>query len=178
MNRNSMIWAVPAVFLALAVVFAVILFDGGGRDEIPSALIGKPAPVTAAEIPRMAGGSLPAADLIAGPALVNFFSSWCVPCKAEHPLLMDLAARDLAPIYGVVFKDKRAAIEGMLNQGGDPYDQVLMDPNSRLALDFGVAGVPETFVIDAQGIIRFKHSGPLTEDIVDTQVVPLLEGRS
>ncbi len=112
--------------------------------------------------------------------LVNFFASWCVPCRLEHPLLMGLAAETKVPLYGIAYKDKPADTAQYLAQLGDPYARVGLDQAGRVGIDFGVYGVPETYVIDKEGRIRLRLVGPLTAEIVARELRPLIEelGRS
>jgi cytochrome c biogenesis protein CcmG/thiol:disulfide interchange protein DsbE len=117
-----------------------------------------------------------ALDALKGhPAVINFFASWCVPCRIEHPLLMRLAEQDHLPLYGVAYKDKPEDSAKLLATYGDPYRQVGIDRNGRVGLDFGVYGVPETYVLDSAGRIRKRFVGPLTADVVDKELLPLLK---
>lgn len=147
-----------AVFAGLAALFAVQLTSGRDVSEIPSALIGRAAPAT----PLPALGERPPFDPAAleGPALVNVFASWCAPCRAEHPVLMALS-RDL-PVHGIAYKDEPAASAAFLTELGDPYTSVGVDRTGRAGLEWGVAGVPETFLLDAQGRVVERITGPIT----------------
>ena len=142
--------------------------------EVPSPLIGKPAP--AAELALLHApdqlGQLGSAS--GKPLIVNFWASWCTPCLVEHPLLMALAARGDVQIIGVNYKDEIGDARRWLQRHGDPFDTVLRDPQGRAGLDWGVYGVPETFVLDAQGVIRHKHIGPLTDAAWSQELAPLL----
>ncbi len=162
-----------AAFLALAVILAV----GLKRDprEVPSPLIGKPAPGFA--LPRLDDPSktIRLEDLRGKVWILNVWASWCVACRVEHPLLMEFAKKGLAPIYGLDYKDERADAMAWLARFGNPYDASLVDADGRVGIDFGVYGVPETFVIDRDGIIRLKHIGPLTPDVLATKIEPLLK---
>jgi len=170
------------VFAALAGLFFYAL-QTGDPSRLPSALIGKPVPDFA--LPPLDGlkaadgatmGSFTAADLKQGePTIVNVFASWCVPCLEEHPLLMALARRDDLRIYGINYKDNPASARRFLGRHGNPYTRVGTDTTGRTAIDFGVYGVPETFVISADGKIAFRHVGPLTEEAVRTDILPLLD---
>jgi cytochrome c biogenesis protein CcmG/thiol:disulfide interchange protein DsbE len=144
---------------------------------VPSALIGKAPPDFA--LPPLEGADRPAlaaADLRGGarPVLVNFFASWCVPCVIEHPQLMRLA-KDGVPVLGVAYKDKPADALGFLRKHGTPYAKLGVDQPGRVAIDWGLYGVPETYLIDRGGIIRWRWAGPMTEDTLRQDLLPLLK---
>ena len=151
------------VFLTIVVFLAV----GLNRDPrlVPSPLIGKPAPAFDLPALRDADRRLTLADIKGRPVLLNVWATWCGACRAEHPFLMELARRGEVAIYGVNYRDERNAAIAWLGQLGDPYDASIYDPNGVLALDLGVYGAPETFVLDAQGVITYKHVGPLTPEV-------------
>ena len=107
--------------------------------------------------------------------ILNVWASWCVACREEHPLLMAFAKKGLVPIYGLDYKDERADAIAWLARFGNPYDASLVDADGRVGIDFGVYGVPETFVIDRDGVIRLKHIGPLTPDVLANKIEPLLK---
>lgn len=164
----------PVVVLAAMVaLFAYNI----GRDptRVPSPLIGKPAP--AFDLATLAGTPtrMTVADLKGHPAVVNFFASWCVACKIEHPYLLQLARQDHVAIVGVDYKDDDTALRQWLEQHGDPYQTILLDHDGRMGIDWGVYGVPETFVLDAAGVIRYKQIGPMTPDDWRRHVQPLLQ---
>jgi cytochrome c biogenesis protein CcmG, thiol:disulfide interchange protein DsbE len=163
-----------AVFLVVAGYFALALQSGRDPSLLPSALIDKPAPnFTLAGFDGKDGLSR---DALKGRvALVNFFASWCVPCRAEAPLLMRLAAEEHVPLYGIAYKDKPEDARRYLEQFGDPYRRVGLDENGRTAIDFGVYGVPETYLIDRNGHIRYRFVGPLTAEAVKTELEPRLK---
>ncbi len=160
------------VFLAMA----VFLYVGLSRDprDVPSPLVGKPAPEfsvpTLHDESRLVGRK----DMLGKPWVLNVWASWCQPCREEHPLLVDYAKRARVPIVGLHYKDTRQAGARWLQQLGNPYTVTLFDGDGRVGIDFGVYGVPETYVIDAQGLIRLKHKGALTPDVMRTQIEPLL----
>lgn len=160
-----------ALFVGLAVFFAI----GLTRDPsiLPSELIDRPLPEF--EIETLSGDPITDRDLLGEPALVNVFGSWCVACLSEHPLFMELAEDPSFVMIGVNWRDAREDAERWLTRYGDPYDTILFDPDSRLAIDLGVTGAPETFVIDARGRIRYKHTGIVTEDVWTNRLEPLLQ---
>ena len=149
---------------------------GLGRDPklVPSPFIGKPVPDFA--LPPVKGRSLglAAGDLKGEVSLVNVFASWCVACREEHPLLIRLKARGTVPIHGLNYKDKPDDAEGWLMSMGDPYTRTGADIDGRVAIDWGVYGVPETFVVDARGRIAFKQVGPITPETLDGTILPLV----
>ena len=155
-----------AVFAALAAVLAVYLWQvgpGGKRiDALPSALVDKPA--SPFELKPLEGVNVPgfsAADLKGHVTLINFFASWCVPCRAEHPALMRLAREGVA-VWGVSYKDKPEDARRFLADLGMPYQRLGVDAEGRTFIDFGAYGVPETFIVDAEGRVRFRMPGPIT----------------
>ncbi len=163
-----------ALFLAVAGYFVLALNPDRDPNLLPSALIDKPAPQFAlAGFPGDAGLKL---DTLKGQvALVNFFASWCEPCRDEHAVLMRLVADGKIPLYGIAYKDKPADAQHFLKEFGDPYRSVGLDESGRTAIDFGVYGVPETYVVDREGRIRLRYVGPLTERDVARQLLPLLK---
>ncbi len=166
-------------FIAPLALFAVLLgFLAVGLKldprEVPSPLIGKPAPTF--ELARLDDPSLRIGkqDLAGKVWMLNVWASWCVACRDEHPLLVEFARRNLVPIYGLDYKDERADALSWLSRMGNPYVASISDTKGLVGIDFGVYGVPETFVIDKQGVIRFKHIGPLTPEVLKDQVEPLI----
>lgn len=160
------------VFAGLVVLLAV----GLNRDprQVPSPLIDKPAPVF--RLPRLDAPqqSLSPTDLRGQVWLLNVWASWCVACRQEHPLLVDLAKTGVVPVYGLNYKDKRDAALGWLAQFGNPYTQSLSDSDGLVGIDYGVYGVPETFVIDQTGVIRHKQIGPVTPEALRDAILPLV----
>ena len=155
-----------AVFAALVAVFAVYLWQigPGGKQiaELPSVMIDKPAPTFA--LKPLEGAGLPgfANDELKGHiTLVNFFASWCVPCRVEHPVLMRLA-KEGVQIWGIAYKDKKEDALRFLAENGTPYQRIGVDDIGRTFIDFGAYGVPETFIIDAEGRIRYREAGPIS----------------
>jgi len=175
-RRRLLFILVPATFGVLAAVLAWQLVTGK-PTEIPSALIDKSIPQFELEpIPGWDQG-LSSADIAeGGVALVNVFASWCGPCRVEHPLLMDIAAQDILPVWGLNYKDQPKDAARWLQQLGDPYTQIGSDLSGRVGIDWGVYGVPETFVIDRQGRIVYKHIGVLTQFDWDKKILPLIKG--
>lgn len=165
-------------FLPLAIFFALLafLYVGLGLNprEIPSALIGKPA--APFKLPQLhePTKTLSPADLKGQVWLMNVWGSWCVSCQYEHPHLNALAKQQLLPIVGFNWKDEPAAAKKWLRKHGDPYSVSVSDLDGRVAIDYGVYGAPETFVIDKAGIIRFKFTGPVDAVIVKEKLLPLV----
>lgn len=143
--------------------------------ELPSPLIGKAAPEFRLTQLHAADRSLAPADLRGEVWLLNVWASWCGSCRAEHPLLLDLAQRKAVTIVGLDYKDERDAGQSWLARNGDPYRLSAFDADGRAGMDYGVYGVPETFVIDRAGIIRYKHIGPLTDAILNEKILPLVK---
>ena len=142
--------------------------------EIPSPLIGRPAPAFSLPQLRNPGAVINAADLKGQVWLLNVFASWCTPCLEEHPYLVDLAKSGVVPVYGLNYKDRHEAALKWLDKHGDPYAAIVVDAEGRTGIEYGVYGVPETFVIDKLGVIRFKHIGPLTPDVLDDEILPMI----
>lgn len=143
---------------------------------VPSMLIGKPLPTFSLPgQPPSAGFSAADVGAVGRPLLVNFFASWCVPCVEEAPTLMALKQQGV-PIYGIAYKDKTDATASFLKQHGDPYARVARDDAGRTAIDFGLYGVPETYLIDKQGIVRWRWAGALSDDVTKQSLIPLLRG--
>jgi cytochrome c biogenesis protein CcmG, thiol:disulfide interchange protein DsbE len=170
-----------AVFAAIALFFAIAL-RGGDPSKIPSMLIGKPAPQTAfPALDELAADGKPvpgftSADLAKGNVtVVNFWASWCAQCIEEHPLLEKLTGATGASLYGVNYKDSAAAARRYLGRFGNPYAAIGVDSIGRSAIDWGVYGMPETFVIDGKGTIVYKHTGPMTSETVEAKLLPAIE---
>ena len=163
--------------LALFGVLLVFLLRGLSLDprEVPSPLIGKPAP--AFSLPRLddPAKKLGREDLLGKVWLLNVWASWCVACREEHPILVEFSRRKVVPIYGLNYKDGRAEAQRWLANFGDPYTVSISDSDGRVGIDFGVYGVPETFVIDKAGTVRFKQIGPVTPDALRDKIEPLIK---
>ena len=163
-----------ALFAALAVMLGVGLTLN--PREVPSPFIGKPAP--AFTLPQLQDQklTLSAAELKGQVWMLNVWASWCAPCREEHPLLVRLAREQAVPIIGLNYKDDPRNAQEWLLRLGDPYKVSIIDRDGRAGIDYGVYGVPETFVIDQTGIVRFKHVGPLTQEVWTRKLEPLIRG--
>ena len=162
--------------LALFLVLVGFLAVGLRLDprEVPSPLIGKPAPAFAAPLLHAPDQQIRNQDLLGKVWILNVWASWCAACRDEHPLLVEFARRGTVPLYGLNYKDQRADGQRWLAQLGNPYTASLFDPAGRIGIDYGVYGVPETFVIDKAGVVRFKHIGPVTMQVLKDKIEPLL----
>jgi cytochrome c biogenesis protein CcmG, thiol:disulfide interchange protein DsbE len=182
-GRSGRTWVfIPlAIFIAVAIMFQFAL-KSGDPSKLPSALIGKPVPPT--EFPALNGlksGNAPvpgftSADLARGQVtVVNFWASWCAPCVEEHPLLVELAKEPNLRLYGVNYKDEPENALRFLGRYGNPFAALGVDPKGRGAIEWGVYGMPETFVVDGQGRIAFKHVGPLTPRSIVEKILPAVK---
>ena len=161
------------IFLLLALFLALGLkLD---PREVPSPLIDKPAPAFAAPALARPNEQIQRDALLGKVWVLNVWASWCVACRDEHPVLLAFAKRAGVPIYGLNYKDQRADALGWLSQFGNPYTDSVFDGDGRIGIDYGVYGVPETFVIDRQGLIRLKHIGPVTPEVLRDKIEPLLK---
>ena len=163
--------------LGVFIVLVVFLFVGLKLNprEVPSPLIGKPAPAFQLQQLHEPTKTLTPKDNLGKVWLLNVWASWCAACREEHPLLVQLAKSGVAPIYGLNYKDKRNDALGWLRQFGDPYVVNIADPEGRTGIDYGVYGVPETFVIDKNGLIRYKQIGPVTREALEKKILPLVK---
>ena len=165
-------WVVGG-FIALVALLAVGLrLD---PREVPSPLIGKPAP--AFELPLLTAPdrSFSQKEMLGKVWILNVWASWCAPCIAEHPVVSELAKAGPAPVVGLNYKDARDQALPWLKRHGDPFYLTVADVSGRIGIDYGVYGVPETYVIDRRGVIRFKHIGPLTREVALNKVQPLVK---
>ena len=171
---RRLLYGLPLVaFVGLAGYFALALSSGRDPHELPSAMIDKPAPDF--DLPALLGGDAVTSSALRGRvAVVNFFASWCVPCRLEHPVLMRLANQDKVAITGIAYKDQPQDARKLLDDTGNPYAAVALDLAGRTGIDFGVYGVPETYVIDRSGRIRRRFVGPLSPEQVEKDLLPLL----
>jgi cytochrome c biogenesis protein CcmG/thiol:disulfide interchange protein DsbE len=164
--------------LPLGIFLALLLLLGVGLSldprEVPSPLIGKAAPPF--ELPRLhdPAKTFSPKDMAGKVWVLNVWASWCVACREEHPVLSEFAKSGLVPVFGLNYKDQRADALAWLKRFGDPYQVSLADTDGRVSIDYGVYGVPETYVIDKQGVIRYKRIGPVTPDILQKTMIPLI----
>jgi cytochrome c biogenesis protein CcmG/thiol:disulfide interchange protein DsbE len=163
--------------LGLFVVLVVFLAIGLRHDphEVPSPLINKPAPVFQLAQLKDPSKTFTAEEMRGKVWLLNVWASWCVTCRDEHPLLLEYARSKVVPIYGLNYKDKREDALAWLADLGDPYVLSASDFDGRVGIDYGVYGAPETYLIDRDGVIRFKHVGPVTPDVWEKEVLPLVK---
>jgi cytochrome c biogenesis protein CcmG/thiol:disulfide interchange protein DsbE len=171
MTVRRLLYLIPViVFAAVGIGLAVGLTRDPGT--LPSALLDRPVP--AFELPALEGGDgLSSADLKGRVSLVNVFASWCVPCRVEHPVLMRLAQEGV-PIFGINYKDPPDQAQAWLAELGDPFEKIGADRNGRVGIEWGVYGVPETFVVDAEGRIRHRHVGPIQARDLERTLLPIL----
>jgi cytochrome c biogenesis protein CcmG, thiol:disulfide interchange protein DsbE len=162
--------------IALFALLGVLLYAGLSLDprSIPSPLVGKPMPAFALPTVADANKKVSTDGLKGRVYLLNVWASWCVACREEHPVINDIAKQGGWTFIGLNYKDQRTDAQGWLAQFGNPYETSLYDGDGRLGIDLGVYGVPETFVVDKQGIIRYKQIGPITHEVWRTKIEPLL----
>lgn len=163
--------------LAAFVVLTGFLFKGLWLDPrlVPSPLIDKPAPPFRLTQVADAGKTISRDDMLGKVWLLNVWASWCITCREEHPLLVELAKTGIAPIYGLCYKDTRVDALKTLDRLGNPYQASAFDADGRIGIDYGVYAVPETFVIDKTGTIRYKQIGALTPEALHDKIVPLIK---
>ena len=160
------------IFAALVVLLAAGLTLN--PREVPSPLIGKPAPPFELPLLQQSGKSFSPREMQGKVWVLNVWASWCAACREEHPVLADFAKSGAAPLYGLNYKDKREEAIAWLGRYGDPYAASIVDVDGRVGIDYGVYGVPETYVIDKRGVIRYKRIGPVTPAILREKIVPLI----
>jgi cytochrome c biogenesis protein CcmG/thiol:disulfide interchange protein DsbE len=163
----------------LLVFVALVAFLGFGLrlnpSEVPSPFIGKPAPAFKLSELTEPDRNFSPQDLRGKVWLLNVWASWCVACREEHAVLLDFSKQGVVPIVGLNYKDKRPDGNAWLTRFGNPYALSAFDADGRVGIDYGVYGVPETFVIDKQGVIRHKHVGPITPEVIKTELLPLIQ---
>jgi cytochrome c biogenesis protein CcmG/thiol:disulfide interchange protein DsbE len=164
---------VVGIFIALVALLAVGLTLN--PREVPSPLIGKPAPAFELPLLQSPDKTFSQKDMLGTVWIMNVWASWCPPCLVEHPVVTDLARSGIAPVVGLNYKDAREDALPWLARNGDPYRLSVYDASGRIGIDYGVYGVPETYVIDRKGVIRYKHIGPLTPEIAQQKIRPLVE---
>ena len=165
-------WTIMGFALLVALLAAGLRLD---PREVPSPLIGKPAP--AFELPLLAAPnkSFSEKDMAGKVWILNVWASWCAPCLVEHPVITRLSKSGIAPVVGLNFKDTREDALPWLARNGNPFQLTVFDASGRIGIDYGVYGVPETYVIDRQGVIRYKHVGPVTPEVAEKKIVPLVK---
>ncbi len=163
--------------LAIFLVVAGFLFKGLNLDprEVPSPLVGKPAPMFS--LPRLDNPEkmISSKDMLGQVWLFNVWASWCGACRDEHPVLVELAKSGVVPVYGMDYKDTRQEARQWLEQGGNPYVASAVDADGRVGIDYGVYGVPETYIIDKAGVIAYKQIGPITDEVLRDKILPLVK---
>lgn len=173
MPKINPLLIIPPVLLAGFVAFVAVGNLREDRDALPSARAGQAAPTVALQ--EMSGRTLFTDSMIreGEVTLVNFWASWCPPCRAEHPLLEDLSAEGVT-VLGVNYRDQPDRADAFLEELGDPYRAVGADPRARMGLDWGVVGLPETFVVDGRGNVVLRYAGPITAEIVESRIRPAM----
>jgi cytochrome c biogenesis protein CcmG/thiol:disulfide interchange protein DsbE len=178
-RSRALLWPL-VIFGIMAVLFSLAL-RSGDPSRLPSALIGRPAPATV--LPALEGltddaspvGGFSSADLAKGEvSVVNFWASWCTPCVQEHPLLVALRQRTGVKLYGVNYQDTTATARRFLGRYGNPFVAVGVDADGRAAIDWGVTGMPETFIVNGKGEVVYKHVGPISAETLETRIIPAI----
>ena len=162
--------------LAIFILMVGLLAYGLGLDpkKVPSPLIDKPAPAFSLASLHAPQQQISIKDLLGEVWVLNVWASWCVACRAEHEFVTRLARMELVKVIGLNYKDRSVDAKGWLQQWGDPYSASLMDTDGRIGIDWGVYGVPETFIVDKNGLIKYKFIGPINQGTLDSEIVPLL----
>lgn len=182
-GKSRILWAlVPLLaFSALGIMFAIAIFSGD-PSKLPSALVGKPAPQASfgplngvsrdgQQVPGFGPAKLKSGKI----TVVNFWASWCGPCIAEHPQIVALSQHADVAVFGVNYKDEARDAKRFLGRHGNPFTALGIDPLGRGAIEWGVAKLPETFIVNAEGAVIYKHTGPISRDDLSSKIVPLLE---
>ena len=167
-------YLLPLIAFVILAAFLLVGLNLNPR-KVPSPLIGKPAPVFNLQQLHEPENVFKSKDNLGKVWLLNVWASWCASCRDEHPLLAQLAKANVVPIYGLNYKDKRNLAIQWLEQLGDPYTKSIMDPEGRVGIEYGVYGVPETYVIDKSGVIQYKQIGPVTVDVLEKTILPLVK---
>ncbi len=167
-------YLLPLIAFIILAAFLLVGLNLNPR-KVPSPLIGKPAPVFNLQQLHEPENIFKSKDNLGKVWLLNVWASWCASCRDEHPLLVQLAKANVVPIYGLNYKDKRNLAIQWLEQLGDPYTKSIMDPEGRVGIEYGVYGVPETYVIDKSGVIQYKQIGPVTVDVLEKTILPLVK---
>ncbi len=165
-----------AAFILLVVLLVVGLKISDRKTQLPSPLINKPVPEFDLPVLGNPAQQLSKQSFIGKPYLVNFWGSWCVTCRVEHPVITEIAKMKVVSIVGMNFRDEAQDAMGWLQKFGNPYDVTLVDFDGRTSIDFGVYAAPETFLVDPSGTIVFKHLGQMTMEVVENEILPRLSG--
>ena len=168
---NRFVW--PLVGFVVLVGFLAFGLRLDPR-EVPSPLIDKPAPAFKTTLLDKPEAQLSKQDMLGKVWLLNVWASWCVACRQEHPVLMEFARAQMVPLIGLDYKDQSKDAMGVLKRNGNPYDLIAVDADGRVGIDYGVYGVPESYVIDKAGVIRYKQIGPITSDVLEGTIIPLI----
>ncbi|MGH6878703.1 MAG: DsbE family thiol:disulfide interchange protein [Rhizomicrobium sp.] len=172
---RHLLYVLPVVAFACLVFLFFHSLNGPPPDELPSALIDRPAPATRLPPLDSAATAFSTADLKAGHVTVlNVWASWCVPCRAEAPALAALSQQKGIALYGIVYEDRAAAARAFLDQVGNPFSRIDLDRDGRAGIEWGIYGVPETFVIDGNGIVRLRYAGPIVGDTLESVILPAI----
>ena len=165
-------WTIMAFALLVALLAVGLRLD---PREVPSPLVGKPAP--AFELPQLGAPAktFSPKEMLGQVWILNVWASWCPPCLVEHPVITRMAQSGIAPVIGLNYKDTREDALPWLARNGNPFRLTAFDDSGRIGIDYGVYGVPETYVIDKQGVIRHKHIGPVTPEVVERKIAPLVK---
>jgi cytochrome c biogenesis protein CcmG/thiol:disulfide interchange protein DsbE len=175
-RKSAMRWVPLAIVAALGVLLAagVWMSRNPNREALPSPLIGKPAPAFRLPVLHEAGRLFTSDELLGAPYVLNVWGSWCPECRVEHPVLTRFAETKRVRVIGFNWKDEHADAMRWLEQYGNPYWLVVTDYESKVAIDWGIYGAPETFLVDGKGIVRWKHVGALDDDIIRDELLPML----
>ena len=163
--------------LGLFVVLVMFLAVGLGLDprDVPSPLVNKPAPAFKVSQLEQADLQFSPEDLKGKVWLLNVWASWCVACREEHPVLLEFSRSRMIPIVGLDYRDQRKDAMNVIRRSGNPYDLIAFDGDGRVGIDYGVYGVPESYLIDKAGMIRYKHTGPITDEALQKTIIPLIK---